>query len=163
MSDNISIDGDSTTAEIKTTEVDDYCLEQVRTIANAEAFENPIKVMPDAHAGSGAVIGFTMELGDKVCPNTVGVDIGCGMTAGFFGGEPHAELDSIDESIRDTIPLGFHVHGDDGLPEQPYNMEADFPWEECADTLAEYDDTIESDYGPDYLRELCDRVGAEHD
>lgn len=35
--------------------------------------------MPDCHAGASCVIGFTADLGDKVIPNIVGVDIGCGM------------------------------------------------------------------------------------
>lgn len=35
--------------------------------------------MPDVHAGAGCVIGFTGNTGDKVIPDIVGVDIGCGM------------------------------------------------------------------------------------
>ena len=38
-----------------------------------------VRIMPDVHAGAGCVIGFTADLGDKVLPNIVGVDIGCGM------------------------------------------------------------------------------------
>ena len=35
--------------------------------------------MPDVHAGTGCVIGFTADLGEMVIPSIVSVDIGCGM------------------------------------------------------------------------------------
>ena len=40
-----------------------------------------IRIMPDAHAGKGCVIGTTLLVKDKICPNIVGVDIGCGVIA----------------------------------------------------------------------------------
>ena len=51
--------------------------EQIDTLAAFEAFDGcKVRIMPDAHAGAGCVIGFTANLGDKVVPNLVGVDIG---------------------------------------------------------------------------------------
>lgn len=47
--------------------------------------DKKIRIMPDVHAGAGCVIGFTGNLGDKVIPNIVGVDIGCGMRVLEFG------------------------------------------------------------------------------
>lgn len=38
-----------------------------------------IRIMPDTHAGAGCTIGTTMTIKDKIVPNLVGVDIGCGM------------------------------------------------------------------------------------
>lgn len=35
--------------------------------------------MPDTHQGVDIVIGFTMPVTDRVNPNHIGVDIGCGM------------------------------------------------------------------------------------
>jgi RNA-splicing ligase RtcB len=162
MSENtITINGESTTAEIKTTNVDDYCLEQVETLTDSEAFQNPIKIMPDAHAGAGAVIGFTMEMGDRVCPNTVGVDIGCGMTAMFFDRPEEFNPPDADDAIRAAIPLGYHVYGDDGYPEQEYHMGQDFPWGACASKLEQYDNCLNAEYGIDYLKDVCERVGAD--
>lgn len=159
----IKIEGEQTAAEIKTTAVDETCVNQVRTLADSDAFENDIKIMPDAHAGSGAVIGFTMPLGDRVCPNTVGVDIGCGMTAMFFpAAQLDAGLESVDETIRDTIPLGFNVYGDDNQPEQTFDLAADFPWHRCRGALAEYDPDAEVQYGAAYAQEVCERVGADY-
>ena len=62
----------------KTIEVE--ALEQIETLLAQEPFKGcKVRIMPDVHAGAGCVIGFTANLGDKVIPNVVGVDIGCGM------------------------------------------------------------------------------------
>lgn len=38
-----------------------------------------VRIMPDAHSGAGCVVGFTSTMTDKIVPNVIGVDIGCGM------------------------------------------------------------------------------------
>ena len=54
--------------------------EQINTLLSQDAFKDcKVRIMPDVHAGKGCVIGFTADLGNKVIPNIVGVDIGCGM------------------------------------------------------------------------------------
>ena len=54
--------------------------DQVKALANFEPYLNEkIRVMPDAHVGKGSTVGTTMTITDKVTPNLVGVDIGCGM------------------------------------------------------------------------------------
>lgn len=64
--------------KIFTTNIEEKALEQINTLASQKAFDNSkIRIMPDVHAGTGCVIGFTADLGDKVIPNVVGVDIGC--------------------------------------------------------------------------------------
>jgi tRNA-splicing ligase RtcB len=129
----ITISGKYSTAEIKTTNVDETCINQVQEIVDHEAFTNPIKVMPDAHAGAGAVVGFTMPLGYYICPNTVGVDIGCGMTAYNLGYNENLAHDleqnpeDVDNRIRDRIPLGRETFGDIEAS-QDYHILDDFPW-----------------------------------
>jgi RNA-splicing ligase RtcB len=77
--------------------------------------------MPDVHAGAGCVIGFTADLGDKVIPNIVGVDIGCGMLTVELGQitfncgeyvEPVTEIDyeKLDKVIRERVPCGYNIH-----------------------------------------------------
>ena len=66
--------------------------------------------MPDAHAGAGCVIGFTADLGNKVIPNLVGVDIGCGMYVTKFKAD--VNLEAIDNFIRNNIPHGNSVNND---------------------------------------------------
>lgn len=106
----ININGEYTDAEIKTDCVDDTTIEQVQKLVNHEAFTNPVKVMPDAHAGAGAVIGFTMEMGDKVCPNTVGVDIGCGVRAERLN-KKVTPRDFV-KAVNKVVPMGKNVRGE---------------------------------------------------
>ena len=66
--------------------IEETARQQIEQFASLEAFKNSkIRVMPDVHSGAGCVIGFTADLGDKVIPNVVGVDIGCGMLAVNLG------------------------------------------------------------------------------
>lgn len=64
--------------------------------------------MPDIHAGAGCTIGTTMTIKDKVVPNLVGVDIGCGMET-IRVREHHIELQKLDKLIYERIPAGFSI------------------------------------------------------
>lgn len=154
----IKIEGEHTTAEVKgkTDMFDMAFFNQVQEIVNHEGFQNDIVIQPDGHAGAGAVIGFTMPLGDRVTPNVVGSDIGCGVTAVNVGseqmfGEPE------NNTIRDVVPMGLGVTHSN--PE--YHIVNDFPWEECQRIRKNYSDDVEVEYGKDYLFNLADRVGLE--
>ena len=60
--------------------IDDVTRQQIKVLSECEAYEDStIRVMPDCHAGKGCTIGSVIMLNDKIVPNTVGVDIGCGM------------------------------------------------------------------------------------
>lgn len=67
-----------------------------------------IRIMPDVHAGAGCTIGTTMEIKDKVVPNLVGVDIGCGMEVVRLA-ETELDLEKLDQIIHTHIPSGFHI------------------------------------------------------
>ena len=70
--------GKYTNAVIHTENVDSATLQQVRDMINCDVSEgSSIHIMPDCHAGKGCTIGTTMTIKDKICPNLVGVDIGC--------------------------------------------------------------------------------------
>lgn len=64
--------------------------------------------MPDCHSGKGCVIGFTSTLGDKIIPNVVGVDIGCGVMWENIEDET-INLKALDEFIKENIPCGRNV------------------------------------------------------
>ena len=70
--------------------------------------ENKIRIMPDVHAGAGCTIGTTMTISDKVVPNIVGVDIGCGMNIVKLK-DKRIDLPKLDSFIRKNIPYGFDV------------------------------------------------------
>lgn len=92
--------------------IDDKAKEQVYALAEQPAFRDcKIRIMPDVHAGAGCVIGFTANLGDKVIPNVVGVDIGCGMLVASLG-KKDIDLDGLDRFIREKIPSGLSVNSE---------------------------------------------------
>lgn len=91
--------------------IDTKSREQVESLASIPAFSNSkIRIMPDVHAGAGCVIGFTADLGDKVVPNVVGVDIGCGMYAVNLGSN-WIDLKDLDYTVKEYIPSGQNVGG----------------------------------------------------
>lgn len=65
--------------------------------------------MSDVHNGKGCVIGFTADLKDKVIPNIVDVDIGCGMLT-IEWGDIDFSLENLDKIIRQSGPSGFDTH-----------------------------------------------------
>ena len=90
--------------------IEETAKQQIEQFASLEAFkDSKIRIMPDVHAGAGCVIGFTADLGDKVIPNIVGVDIGCGMLAVNMG-NADIDLKKLDEIIKTHIPSGTNVH-----------------------------------------------------
>ena len=62
--------------------VEHSALQQIYALKNHPAFKyEKVRIMPDVHAGSGCVIGFTSTFTDKIIPDLIGVDIGCGVDA----------------------------------------------------------------------------------
>lgn len=91
--------------------VEQEAISQVLAMANSPLGENAhIRIMPDCHAGAGCVIGTTMKITDKVCPNLVGVDIGCGVDLIQTDIDFSNRLDELDAVIRKYIPFGMNTH-----------------------------------------------------
>jgi RNA-splicing ligase RtcB len=107
----IEYNGKYTTAKVMIDQIDNTTAGQITEFINHEAFTNPIAIMPDCHAGKGAVIGFTMEVTDKVIPNVIGVDIGCGMLAFRVSNSFLSRLrkDQVDREIRKVVPFGTNT------------------------------------------------------
>lgn len=96
--------------KIFTDNIEQEALDQINTLVAQPAFSDcKIRIMPDVHAGAGCVIGFTADLGEKVIPNIVGVDIGCGMLT-FCLGKIDIDFSDLDRTIRAWIPSGREVH-----------------------------------------------------
>lgn len=92
--------------KVFTNNVEYECLEQIELLLQQEMFKDcKIRIMSDCHSGKGCVIGFTANLGDKVIPNIVGVDIGCGMYCINLG-NININLQWLDEGIRKEVPAG---------------------------------------------------------
>ena len=68
--------------------------------------------MPDTHEGYGMPIGGVAALNEAICPNMVGVDIGCGMLAVKTNLKDISkdQVKKVMGKIRDRIPVGFNHH-----------------------------------------------------
>ena len=97
--------------KIFTENIEPEALNQIYTLIKQPAFsECKVRIMPDVHAGAGCVIGFTADLGDKVIPNIVGVDIGCGMlTTQIPADVGTIDLKNLDKAIGNNVPAGRNV------------------------------------------------------
>lgn len=96
--------------KIFTENIEQEALNQIYTLIKQPAFEDcKVRIMPDVHAGVGCVIGFTADFGDKVIPNIVGVDIGCGMLIVELG-KIDIDFEQLDKTIRERVPSGKNVH-----------------------------------------------------
>lgn len=105
----IEIQGKFNTAKVFTEIMDDISKEQIKTLCDQEFVkDSKIRIMPDVHAGAGCTIGTTMTIKDKVVPNLVGVDIGCGM-ATYVLQEKDINLQKLDEFIYTAIPAGMNI------------------------------------------------------
>lgn len=105
----IELKGKYNEAKIFTDVVDEASISQVLLLLNQEFVSgSKIRLMPDIHAGAGCTIGTTMTITDKIVPNLVGVDIGCGIKTVKIR-ESHIELQKLDKLIYEKIPSGFNV------------------------------------------------------
>lgn len=95
--------------KIFTEDIEQEAIDQINLLLEQEPFKDcKVRIMPDVHAGKGCVIGFTADLGDKVIPNIVGVDIGCGMLCVELG-DIDLDLRKLDKLINENIPAGRNI------------------------------------------------------
>jgi tRNA-splicing ligase RtcB len=114
-------------AKVFTDVIEETALEQIKLLCNQEFTVNSkIRIMPDVHAGAGCTIGTTMTIQDKVVPNLVGVDIGCGMETIQIKNK-HIELEKLDKLIHEKIPSGYNVR----VTPHKYNDEIDLQELRC--------------------------------
>lgn len=102
------IKGKVNTAVCYAAVVEEEAIEQIRRMCDYEFTEgSKIRIMPDVHAGKGCTIGTTMTINDKVVPNIVGVDIGCGMYTVELG-PVNIDFERVDAAVHE-IPSGRGV------------------------------------------------------
>lgn len=111
--------------------------EQLNIIRNSEAYrEQDIAIMPDAHAGKGAVVGFTSTYDDKIVPCTVGVDIACRVTLFRIVGD--IDLDVLDRAIHNYIPSGNSIRQTEVFGSQYFPYEKLRCWDGIKDGEERY-------------------------
>ncbi|MBO4637110.1 MAG: RtcB family protein [Clostridiales bacterium] len=87
---------------------EDEAVEQIKGMLDTPFTEGcKVRIMPDVHTGTGCTIGTTMTVKDKVVPNVVGVDIGCGMYTVKLDVK-EIDLEAFD-TVCHSIPSGKSV------------------------------------------------------
>lgn len=105
----LELKGKHNTCKVFTDNVDNATIGQLIALMNQSSVAgSQIRIMPDTHAGKGCVIGTTITIGNKVIPNLVGVDIGCGMAVAELK-ETRIDLPKLDSVIRKKVPSGFSI------------------------------------------------------
>lgn len=103
------IKGKYAQAKVFTDDMEDYAGAQLKMICDDPVSEGSwIRVMPDVHPGKVGTIGLTMTVGERMIPNLLGIDIGCGMTCAVIK-EKRIEMQKLDKVIRESVPSGFQV------------------------------------------------------
>lgn len=103
------IEGIYAVANVYTNDIEDYAVAQLQMICDNEVSKgSDIRVMPDVHPGKVGTIGLTMTVGDRIIPNLLGVDIGCGMRILRVKAK-NIEGMRLDKVIRENVPAGFDV------------------------------------------------------
>ena len=172
--------------KIFTDNIEQEAIDQINTLLEQPAFADcKVRIMPDVHAGAGCVIGFTADLGDKVIPNIVGVDIGCGMFTVELGridtginGKTDSSIvnyvtdinyEKLDSVIRTCIPSGRNVHEEINyiFPElknlRCYNKLKNIDWlERSMGTLGGGNHFIEIDEGFEGRKYLVIHTGSRN-
>lgn len=106
----ITLKGKYGEAKIYAKTIENDLISQCIELLNQPMTKNSqIRIMPDTHAGKGCMIGTTMKIENNLCPNLVGVDIGCGMLTVSIGKE-ELDFDKLDDIITKYVPLGFESH-----------------------------------------------------
>lgn len=101
--------GKYNSAKVFTDIVEQEAISQIINMCSQKAFEgSQVRIMPDVHAGKGCTIGTTMTIKDKIVPNLVGVDIGCGMEVCRLGNDA-VDFEKLDNVIRNRVPSGFTI------------------------------------------------------
>lgn len=113
--------------------IEESAMNIIYNLMNHPAFTNDIAIMPDCHAGKSSCIGFTMKLSERIVPQVVGVDVGCGMTSVNIGKNLPISYSELESYIRKIVPTGMNIHTD-----EVYDMKNLFPWSEVNKSLCHF-------------------------
>lgn len=90
-------------------DIEPYAISQLQMLCDNKAFKDcKIRIMPDVHPGKVSTIGFTSSVGERILPNLIGIDIGCGITLAKLK-QKRCEFQKLDSVIREHVPSGFSL------------------------------------------------------
>jgi len=145
---------------------------QVNNIVNHPAFTNKIVVQPDGQKGATAMVGFSMELGEKIIPEVVSVDIGCSIVSANIGTELNMSLEELDKQIRKYVPLGFKGQETNIRPNkmEKFSFDKQFPWDKTNETLRNFTRAYNEKFNTSYnyptidykwFLDKCKQIGVD--
>lgn len=106
----IELKGKYNNCKVYTDDIDNETIRQLINLLNQEFIsDSQVRIMSDCHSGKGCVIGTTMTITNKIVPNLVGVDIGCGCLSVKLA-DKHLDLPNLDSVIHKYVPAGFDIH-----------------------------------------------------
>ncbi|VBB18204.1 putative RtcB-like RNA-splicing ligase [Yasminevirus sp. GU-2018] len=169
---DLNIDGKSVKIFLQKNNIDPETLKQIKTMMTHECITSA-RVMPDCHKGNGCCIGFTFPLIDKIVPNYIGGDIGCGIITYKLGNFNHNKKEKqIDLIIREMVPMGNGhtcVHNKPVATDNDYDLlfsRAQMVADAFSKTyLAKFGvDTTHCKpvYSQEWFKSMCDKVGADY-
>ena len=127
------INGIYASAKIFSETAEEYALAQIQMICDNEVSKGSvIRVMPDVHPGKVGTIGLTMTVGERILPNLVGIDIGCGITLAKLK-QKKVEFQKLDTVIRENVPVGGCIRKN----MHRYSQEFDFSRLRCFRSINE--------------------------
>lgn len=118
----MEIVGKNGIAKVYTDLIEEKAIQQIQEMMDEDITKDTqVRIMPDVHAGKGSTVGTTimMEKVERISPNVIGVDIGCGITAIKIDAE-EVDLELLDKVINENIPSGFNVREE---PKSIFNYE----------------------------------------
>ena len=100
--------------KIFTENIEPEAVNQVYNLITQPPFDGAkVRIMPDVHMGVNCVVGFTSTFTDKIIPNVLGSDLGCGMLTVYLG-SGDISLKALDDFIRAKIPCGSNFRKESG-------------------------------------------------
>jgi len=136
------------TTTVFTDEVESSAISQIIQLINQPMAQDAhVRIMPDVHAGAGCVIGYTAHLTDKIVPNLIGVDIGCGVVSWNIG-KVAPKFDKLDKFIKSNIPSGRTIREDEiSIKTLSEVFQAKMPLEQFSTEV----------------KEICNKTGQNYD
>ncbi len=104
-----TIKGNYAEAVVYASSIEDYAKAQIKMICDNDiSLGSKIRIMPDCHPGKVGPIGLTMTVTNKIIPQLMGIDIGCGMLVAKIKAR-NIEFQKLDKVIRENVPAGFAI------------------------------------------------------
>jgi len=159
----IELQGKYTKAKIFAETIEEGVYTQVYDIINCPAFDGlPVVCMPDVHVGASGPCGLVAKIGDWVCPEHIGVDIGCSVSMMFLDKPvPKEKYPEFEHKIKTRIPFGFTLHQHPVIDERDFRkfLTTGFAryrqmWPEMLSDLPEM-------VTEDWLSKVCKRIGID--